>query len=89
MRKIFSNLVTSTMFKYMVAITSAYLAEKLGIEAGNVEGFFAGGVAILMGVWGVWEAGRDKVVVGGARQVIPKNARFDAIELINMIRNKK
>lgn len=67
MQKWFSGLVTSTFFKYMLAGLAAYLAAKLGIDKGTVEGFASSAVTILMALWGMWEASKDKVVSNGKR----------------------
>lgn len=67
MHKLFSGLVTSTFFKYLIAGVASYIAAKLGLDQGTAEGFVSGGIAMLMAAWGMLEASKDKVVVDGQR----------------------
>lgn len=60
-----SGIVASTAFKYVVALIAGFIAAKLGVEKGSVEGVLTEIVGVLMGVWGMYESSKSKVVVNG------------------------
>lgn len=63
----FSSFVTTTAFKYLVAMAATFIATKLGLEKGSVEGLLTQLIAVAMGAWGMWEASRDKIVLDGKK----------------------
>lgn len=63
----FNSFVTTTAFKYLVAMAATYIATKLGLEKGSVEGILTQLIAVAMGIWGAWESSRSKIVVDGKK----------------------
>lgn len=67
MRNWFNGFVTSTLFKYLVAMIATYIATKLGLESGAIEALLTQLVAVAMAAWGMWESSKDKVVIDGQK----------------------
>lgn len=63
----FSSFVTTTAFKYLVAMAATFIATKLGLEKGSVEGLLTQLIGVAMGGWGMWEASRNKIVMDGKK----------------------
>lgn len=62
-----SGFVATTGFKYLVTIVATFIASKLGVDHGTIEGILTQLIAVVMGAWGVWESSRSKIVMNGAK----------------------
>lgn len=67
-----SSLVASTAGKYIIAMIATFIASKLGLEQGSVEGILVQLIGVAAGLWGAWEASRSKVVVNGTKVTLDK-----------------
>jgi len=81
----FSGLVASTMFKYLLAMAATYIATKLGLDKGSVEGLLTQAVGLALGAWGMWESSKNKIVVDGRRVTIPPADKPAAERLIDRL----
>lgn len=67
--KWFTTFVGTTAFKYLVAMLATYIAAKLGLDPvegkATIEGVISQLVGVAMGIWGMWESTKSKVVVDG------------------------
>lgn len=62
-----NGFVTTTAFKYLITMVAQFLAVKLGVEQGALEGLIAQLVALIMGAWGMYESSKSKVVIDGKK----------------------
>jgi hypothetical protein len=85
----FSGLVTSTAFKYLITAVSSWLAAKLGVAEGDINGILVQLIGVATAVWGVWEASRNKVVLNGEKAIIPPADKPKAKTLIDLIKSKQ
>ena len=74
MRNWINGFVATTGFKYLVTMIAQFIAVQFNVDQGEVAGIIAQLVAIGMGIWGMYESSKDKVVVGGVKASIPKDA---------------
>lgn len=89
MEKLFSGLVTSTAFKYLIAMVASWVASKLGVEQLSIEGILTQAVALVAAGWGVWEASRNKIVIDGEKAIVHSVDKPRAKTLIDMIKNQQ
>jgi hypothetical protein len=74
MRNWINGFVATTGFKYLVTMIAQFIAVQFGVDEGEVAGVIAQIVAIAMGVWGMYESSKSKVVMNGVKQSIPNDA---------------
>jgi hypothetical protein len=74
MRNWLTGFVATTGFKYLVTMIAQFIAVKLGVDQGALEGLIAQLVAVIMGAWGMYESSKSKIVVAGVKQTIPNDA---------------
>lgn len=94
MRNWLTSFVATTAFKYLVTMVAQFLAVKFGLEEGEITGLILQLVAIVMGVWGMSESAKNKIVVDGVKQTIPTDAtpteaKAIATAVINKAEEKK
>lgn len=80
-----SGIVASTGFKYFVAIAATWIAARVGVDAGTLEGLISQAVGVLMGAWGMWEASKSKVVVDGVRVPLPQMSKADQEKVVAIV----
>lgn len=80
-----SGIVASTGFKYVVAIAATWIAARVGVDAGTLEGLISQAVGVLMGAWGMWEASKSKVVVDGVRVPLPQMSKADQEKVVAIV----
>lgn len=80
-----SGLVATTGFKYIVAMIATFVASKLGLEAGSVEGIITQLIGVAAMVWGMWESARSKVVVDGVRVPLKNMPVEDKVAAKNLV----
>lgn len=81
----FSSLVTTTAFKYLVAMVATYAASKLGVDKGAAEGVLTQLVGVVAMVWGMWEGSRSKVVLNGQRVSFSKLPSADQAKVEEVV----
>lgn len=84
-----SGIVASTGFKYVVAIAATWIAARLGVDAGTLEGIITQAVALLMGAWGMWEAAKSKAVVNGQNVNLAKLPEADQAKVAEVVASAK
>lgn len=62
-----SGIVATTGFKYVLTMIATYLAAKLGVDQGTLVGIITQALGVVLGLWGMWEASKSKIVVDGTR----------------------
>lgn len=71
MKNWLTGFVGTTAFKYLVAMIATYAASKLGLDPvegkATIEGVLTQLIGVVMGGWGMWEASRQKIVIGGEK----------------------
>ncbi len=72
-----TTFVGTTAFKYLVAMVATFIATKLGLDKGSIEGLLTQLVGIAMGVWGMWEASRQKIVINGDKVAVSELTQTD------------
>ncbi len=82
-----SGLVFSTGGKYLVAMAATFIASKLGLEQGSVEGILTQLVAVVMAAWGMWESSKSKVVVNGQRVLVKDLSATEKATVTNIVKN--
>lgn len=83
-----TTFVTTTAFKYLVAMAATFIAAKLGIEQGSVEGILTQLVAVAMGVWGMWESSRQKIVINGEKVSVSKLTPSEKATVASIVADK-
>lgn len=82
MRNWLNTFVTTTAFKYVVTMVAQFLAVKLGLEEGEITGIILQIVAVAMGIWGMAESAKSKIVVNGVKHNIPNDATVSEAKAI-------
>lgn len=72
-----TSFVGTTAFKYLVAMVATFVATKLGLEKGSVEGLLTQLIGVAMGAWGMWEASRQKIVINGDKVAVKDLTQAD------------
>ncbi len=80
-----TTFVASTAFKYLVAMAATYIASKLGLDKGSIEGILTQLVGVAMGVWGAWEASRNKIVMDGKKVAVSDLSTADKKAVSGMV----
>lgn len=80
-----SGIVASTGFKYLVAMAATWLATRLGLDAGTLEGIITQAIGVLMGAWGMWEASKSKVVADGVRVPLAELSTADRQKVLDIV----
>lgn len=66
-----TSFVGTTAFKYLVAMLATYVAGKLGLDPvegkATIEGVLSQLIGVAMGIWGMWESSRNKIVLDGQK----------------------
>ncbi len=81
----FSGIVGTTMFKYLVAMVATFIASKLGLEHGAVEGILTQGIAVVVAAWGMWESSKSKLVVDGQRVLVKDLSASDKATVTSIV----
>lgn len=86
-----NSFVTTTLFKYIVAMAATFIASQFGLEEGEVTAILTQLIGVAMAIWGAWESSRNKVVVDGKRITIEKlspKAQHDVKEAVQHTERK-
>lgn len=84
-----TTFVTTTAFKYLVAMIATFIASKLGVDHASVEGIISQLVAVAMGVWGMWESSRQKIVMNGAKVQVSDLSASQKATVAAIVEDKK
>jgi peptidoglycan hydrolase-like protein with peptidoglycan-binding domain len=84
-----TSFVGTTAFKYLVAMIATYIASKLGLDKGSIEGILTQLVGVAMGVWGAWEASRSKIVIDGKKVSVSDLTTAEKNTVSNIVEDKK
>ena len=84
-----SGIVGSTAFKYLVAMVATFIASKIGLDQGSVEGIITQLVAVAMAVWGMFSASQSKAVVNGQVTLLKDMAVSDQKAVVDAVADAK
>ena len=72
-----TGFVGTTAFKYLVAMVATFIATKLGLDKGSIEGLLTQLIGVAMGAWGMWESSRQKIVINGEKVAVSDLTQTD------------
>lgn len=84
-----TSFVGTTAFKYLVAMLATYIASKLGLDKGSIEGILTQLIGVAMGVWGAWEASRSKIVMNGEKVSVSDLSTAEKKVVADIVEAKK
>lgn len=84
-----SGIVASTAFKYVVAMIATFVASKIGVDHGTIEGILTQLIGLLMGVWGAYESAKSKVVVNGQSVQVKDLPQSDQKAVVSAVADAK
>jgi hypothetical protein len=80
-----SGIVASTGFKYVLTMIATYIAARTGVDQGTLVGILSQVIGVILGLWGMWEASKSKVVVDGVRVEVKNLPAADQAKIVAVV----
>ncbi len=80
-----SGIVATTGFKYVLTMVATYIAAKTGVDQGTLVGIISQIIGVVLGLWGMWEASKSKVVADGVRVPLAQLPEADQKKVLDIV----